>query len=690
MNTLINKTKPLATFAVIADTHLNEKDDECNSPFAVNRLSNRRLRHVVDDLNRRDLASVFHLGDVVHPVPSTGKLYTDSAQCFFEEMKRLKHPLHLIPGNHDVGDKPIDWGPAGSVNDSFLDAWSTVFGRHYFHETIGNLHFLGINAQLLGSGLEMELEQRQWLESTLKQVDGERIFLFTHYPPFLMDVEETEHYDNLGNKGRTWLLNLLKLYRVEALFAGHVHHFWYNRYLDCDCYLLPSTAFVRQDYAEMFHIGPGPEFGRNDAPKLGYILVHVYEDRHDFEMVRCYGIERGKEESYPGDMEKPLAPVNCRTNSQALVGFDLRQDWMEQIQIPPSGALDEFGRKWVRNDYTLLALWEMGVKKLRAPVSDLMNKDRRKRIEDLNHLGFEFTFYSWGLPDATDLAVLHPYSHLISAWEFSYRPSQQEELDTQFLQWLVEKEKTVFYSPWRSKEDILQSGGTYYHVINHGLIASDLKEKNICDEFTFFKRFGVEGLVVRIGLDDDLQAIIENLQYRYQETGSRYSLHLRLSGNNPAEEIDDEVKIGNHIAKAMFLAWHCPDVDITIDTLADNDRGYFPRKGVIDRLYNPKQGFQIVRNLHAKLSQLTPGAFSSTQEFKGLFQCLSTTGNRNVKLILPDAGCTKQMWCRSIEDAFASSKYQTITTVVDGCSHEISNFEKLHLTNIIIQPILLL
>ena len=41
----------LFSFGVITDTHLNQGEDDCNSPFEVNILANRRMRHVVRDLN---------------------------------------------------------------------------------------------------------------------------------------------------------------------------------------------------------------------------------------------------------------------------------------------------------------------------------------------------------------------------------------------------------------------------------------------------------------------------------------------------------------------------------------------------------------------------------------------------------------------------------------------------------------
>ena len=55
----------LFTYAVVTDTHLNQGETECNSPFEVNKLANGRMRHVVRDLNRRDLEFVIHLGESV-------------------------------------------------------------------------------------------------------------------------------------------------------------------------------------------------------------------------------------------------------------------------------------------------------------------------------------------------------------------------------------------------------------------------------------------------------------------------------------------------------------------------------------------------------------------------------------------------------------------------------------------------
>ena len=64
------------------------------------------------------------------------------------------------------------------------------------------------------------------------------------------------------------------------------------------------------------------------------------------------------------------------------------------------GGLDEFDRKQVRNDYPLLALWEMGIRRLRIPLSDLSNDRARERLRDLRQHGQVFTLFTFGVPDA--------------------------------------------------------------------------------------------------------------------------------------------------------------------------------------------------------------------------------------------------------------------------------------------------
>ena len=86
----------LFTYAVVTDTHVNFGETECNSEFKINQRANGRLRHVIRDLNNRDVDFVVHLGDIVHPVPAVPDLYEMAAKCFHEQAAKLNHPLYLF------------------------------------------------------------------------------------------------------------------------------------------------------------------------------------------------------------------------------------------------------------------------------------------------------------------------------------------------------------------------------------------------------------------------------------------------------------------------------------------------------------------------------------------------------------------------------------------------------------------
>ncbi|MGY8996474.1 MAG: metallophosphoesterase, partial [Alphaproteobacteria bacterium] len=93
-----------------------------------------------------------------------------------------------------------------------------------------------------------------------------------------------------------------------------------------------------------------------------------------------------------------VEPVHPRLNRHADFGFDMRQNWMEIVEIPPTGGLDEFDRKEVRNDYPLMALWEMGVARVRIPMRDLLVPERVERLAALLDHGHRFTLFTFGAP----------------------------------------------------------------------------------------------------------------------------------------------------------------------------------------------------------------------------------------------------------------------------------------------------
>ncbi len=174
--------KHLTTFAVIADTHVNHKEDYSSSSYPCNALANARTRHVVAELNQIAPEFVMHLGDLVNPVPEL-PTFVEAAEHFKSLMAELQAPLHLVSGNHDVGDKQVSWMPAGMVNEENLALYEEHFGDHFYAFDTDLLHMVVINAQIINSGLAAEETQKHWLEKDLSENSHKRTFICIHYPP---------------------------------------------------------------------------------------------------------------------------------------------------------------------------------------------------------------------------------------------------------------------------------------------------------------------------------------------------------------------------------------------------------------------------------------------------------------------------------------------------------------------------
>lgn len=212
------------TFAIITDTHIRVPGGDLSSPFPVNERANGRARYAARLLAAHAPDLTIHLGDLVHPLP-----HMPAYQVAAAEATRILAPLpnlHVVPGNHDIGDKPSPGMPAKSLTAESLRVFEAAFGADRAAFRHNGILFVTMNSSLVNSGLAQEAEQRAWLEETLQDARDERVLLFSHYPPFICDPNEQDHYDNYAEPGRSWLLDLAARTGVEAIFSGHVHHFF--------------------------------------------------------------------------------------------------------------------------------------------------------------------------------------------------------------------------------------------------------------------------------------------------------------------------------------------------------------------------------------------------------------------------------------------------------------------------------
>ncbi len=589
----------LFSFVVVADTHINEGDGVSSSPYHTNRLANARARHVFLDIAAMDPPPKFvvHLGDIVHPVPSL-PTFEEAVACFKEIASPVTVPVHLVPGNHDVGDKRVDWMPADQVCEPFLETYRAAFGSDYFAFDEGNLRFVIINSLLLNSGLPDEARQRQWLESQLLQAQGKRVFLFMHYPPYIYRTDERGNYDNVDEPGRSWLLGLINKPEVEAVFAGHVHNFWYDRVGDAELYMLPSTAFLRHDFTEFYRTAPSVEFGRGDVEKFGYFVVDVFADGHVAYPIRTMGAQSAVGTKSVAPPVRQLA--HPKTSTFDNIGVELRHPWAESMQISATGGVQEFGRKWARNDYPLLALWEMGARLSKVPDLDLAEPESRERMRLLARLGHRYIVTSLGVPKpallALDMASCGVVGFEVNATleGFGRQGSSLREIRRT-------KGVHIYYSKILTADPSHYDGKHFSHFVKAGFTLDELEAHGELIAAAI-SAGDIDGVTVRIEADQALIPAALQLMKFSQATPCLILASLKLSGPNLSiERADDRANVAS-VAQAMVLSKVSSGIFYIYDTFMDVDRGYFPRHAFIDRHFNPRLMAKAYTTLTALLS----------------------------------------------------------------------------------------
>ena len=601
-NIAARERSPLFTFVVVADTHVNEEERMSTSPYETNHLSNPRARHVFGEIAAMRPAPRFvvHLGDIVHPMPSLPQFH-EAVAHFKSIAARLPVPLHVIPGNHDVGDKTVDWMPAEQVCDAFLDVYRDVFGADYHAFDEGGVRFVMMNSLLLNSGLADEPRQRAWLERQVDTAGGLRVFLFMHYPPYLHRPDEAGNYDNVDEPARSWLLDQIRKPAVEAVFAGHVHNFWYDRPGGAEMYLLPSTSFQRHDFSQLCSVAPpaGDEFGRDDSAKCGWFRVDVFEEGHVAYAVRSHGRECGPDESPPERPRRHLA--HPKTSGFDNAGVELRHPWAEAMQITATGGVEEFGRKWARNDYPLLALWEMGVRLCKVPDADLRRSEPRERMRLMARIGHRYVVTSIGAPRASLVEAAGDDTGVF-AWEANLTLERFEGRRDALRSAREASGAAIFLAKILTDQEARISGRTFSHFVKSGFMVEELERHRDLIAGAV-ERGEIDGVTVRLDMHESLPAAARRARALHADTGARILVSLKLCGPNVAAARTGDRGTAARAAQAMVLSRCDPDILYVFDTFMDIDRGYYPRNAFIDRRFNPRPAAGVFTTL----ASLFPG-----------------------------------------------------------------------------------
>ena len=564
----MNKFFETFKFGIITDTHIRSPEGDQSSPYAVNEKANDRARHAVQLLADQNPDFVIHLGDMVHPLPHMAA-YSEAAKEANKIFLPLMPNLKFVPGNHDSGDKPSLVSPAGPADKASLDTYRQHFGEDFYSFEFKNIQFIVMNSSLVNN-LKEENSQKKWLETELATTKDKRIFLFSHYPPFINDPNEDSHYDNYAEPGREWLLGLAKKHNIEAIFSGHVHHFFFNRFGKTKLYCHPATSFTRQDYSALFPGQVEDEYGRDDKGKYGVSLVTVGQDGHKIQFIQTNGSTRKS-----GDQTATKPPV-AKLDLSFVIPH-LRHEWALARPLPYNGPMEEFSRKIVRNDYPLLRLLQLGISKVRSPLSDLLDPVIRSRMQDFNSVGIKFLTFCVGVPDSTQMNIIKEHRDLLTGIEVVTHA--HDELDIDKLK-KISSIKETWISNITTSASLLDPTLPFAHTVSCGFLKDDLQDAlNWFSHLDFTENLR---LVLQLPWEQDIMEAVESWPFNLE----RLALNVRLSNSNPAiANFDAESILGRLEALSQLLEENTA-LEVMLDTFSDFDRGYHPRSGLVSNSSN--------------------------------------------------------------------------------------------------------
>ncbi len=131
--------------------------------------------------------------------------------------------LHWVAGNHDVGADPTSTIPTAES----LARYRAGFGPDNYTFRQGDTSFIVLNSSVMEAPHEVPDEWKTQLDflghelEEAKRGGSAHIVLFTHIPLFFRDPEEVDGL--IPIERRRPVLDLLRKYNADAVFAGHLH-----------------------------------------------------------------------------------------------------------------------------------------------------------------------------------------------------------------------------------------------------------------------------------------------------------------------------------------------------------------------------------------------------------------------------------------------------------------------------------
>jgi 3',5'-cyclic AMP phosphodiesterase CpdA len=223
---------------------------------------------------------VVHLGDI----SADGVGDAEELDAAFTAFAGVGASMRFLPGNHDIGDNPLETGPSSEepLDPERLTHYRRVFGPDWWAIEAGPWQLVGLNAQLFGTRSDEEEGQVAWLDRELRRAEGP-VGVFLHKPLFRYGPDDTEaHIRYVPVRARRRLLTRLATRDLRFVIAGHTHQARSIHVDGVEHRWAPSTAFCIPDAIQE----------RIGDKTVGLLMLELTDAGHRVELVTPAGLER--------------------------------------------------------------------------------------------------------------------------------------------------------------------------------------------------------------------------------------------------------------------------------------------------------------------------------------------------------------------------------------------------------------
>ena len=187
-----------------------------------------------------------------------GATHIEELESVKADFDRLPFPVHVIPGNHEIGNK---YTPDSlvAIQSEYLKRYDSVFGGSHWSFVHRDVRFTGFNAFLLGSGLPEEARLRSWMETLPEahtasgESDPAKPHVWVMHPALFADRFDEPDFDPetdrvpwyfvLDAAERRYVFDAMKRTGATDLITAHIHCRRNVEVGGIRIHFAPSTAF---------------------------------------------------------------------------------------------------------------------------------------------------------------------------------------------------------------------------------------------------------------------------------------------------------------------------------------------------------------------------------------------------------------------------------------------------------------